>query len=172
MKGKLMMFLFLSVILSMTQGCLTKSPKLRIVEMSEAPLTCRRVLAMGPGSASEGQLVQVLDRAWRMGENDCWQNLMAALLKSDREIPVPHLARAVHRFNKNRTRDLFSKATFRYLEGFVLNRHDYGVPQKHLLQAYAGFEIRRAGSKDDPALKQARLLCSRLDPDLYEKMFL
>ncbi len=134
--------------------------------------TCEEVVARGIGGYSDRELKSILDDA---AENErweaCWLPVMEACLDERREIPQAHLSRAVHMFNKRRFEARFHQAVYRHLSNAARGEARYGEEDRVLLKSYCSFVIQEAETKRDERLAQAELLCRRLDPELYTRLF-
>ncbi len=132
---------------------------------------CSDALAGSLADMTDNEIAVMLDEASADRNKECWIPLMEKLLAGQREIPHRHLVEAVKTFNKQRYADTFHRAVYRYLANLAQGKADYGPADRDLLEAYAGHTIRQATSAKDRNLRQAQLLCQRLDRDLYTKLF-
>lgn len=166
--GLILIFSFLFIL----QGCIGSQPTVELLETPKEPLTCRQILSMASEEVPDDDFILALERS-KSGEQfeSCWKPLMEKSLGENRAVPMNHLARAVHTFNKNETKGVFSEAVYQYLKGVLNGKRTYRAAQQKLMVEYLRFAIKEARSKHDSQLEKARLVCSRLDPDLYEKFF-
>ena len=154
-------------------GCTTgKRQAVTLIGDDPAPLTCRQALSMEIRQIPEDDLVRLLANTYHGGAaQTCWQPLMAKALEGDRSLPERQLVRGLKAFNRNETRDLFVRAAYQYFSLIARGDGTYGEPQKQLMTRYLSLVIREADSRTDPELKQAMLVCERLDPGMYHKFF-
>ena len=164
--------LFLAVLLFMTQGCLGKKETVKLMSAPENRVSCNQALSMGLDGISNNDLGVILDRELLENDQSCWKQLVLKSLDQDRNIPMLHIARAVHAFNTNKSENEFSLATHMYFLEIVRGGRAYQKQDQDLMKAYMSFEIKRAKTKNDNRLKRAKLICKRLDNDLYRKFFL
>ncbi len=154
------------------QGCIAKKETVTFLPEIEEPIACSEMLSMDVGSIPSDDFGRALNRSHSGAEFDrCWKPLMERALKAGRHIPIKHLARAVHVFNRNDSQDQFSLAVYMYFKEIIKGNGVYKEVDKKLLEGYLRFIINNAKSKQDEKLKKARLICSRLDSELYGKFF-
>ena len=164
--------LLLVVLLLLNQGCLGQQSTVKLMSEQDVPIICSQVQGMDLNTISDQDLIFVLDNTWYENENACWQAVVKKALEQDRQIPMMHLARAIHAFNSNTNKKWFSKAAYQYFTGIVQGKASYQDKDKNLMKAWMGFEIQEAQSKYDDRLTQAKRVCQRLDYDLYRRLFL
>jgi len=164
--------LFLVALLFFAQGCLGKKETVQLMPAPEKPVSCSQALAMGPDKISNKDLGLILDRALIENDKSCWKSLVKKSLDQDLYIPMRHLAKAIHAFNANESEDEFSLAIHRYFLEITRGKRAYQKKDQSLMKAYVSFEIKRAKTKNDDRLKKAKLVCKRLDNELYRKFFL
>ena len=129
-------------------------------------------MSEGIGGFSDNELAELLDKALEEGRVDeCWMPLMREALSAKRDIPHRHLAKAVKVFNRRRHETLFHIAVYRYLADLAGGRGEYRAQDRRLLETYSSYLINNAGSSSDENLRQAMLLCRKLDRDLYAQLF-
>ena len=139
--------------------------------VSPAP-TCEEALVNGLNKLSDDELAMLLDDSLAESrKSECWIPIMEACLSEHRAVPHRHLAEAVDVFNKRRYEPLFHKAVYRYLSDVAKGNAAYGPADRLLLETYCSFLINSAGSADDQNLRQAQMLCRRLDRNLYVRFF-
>jgi hypothetical protein len=161
------MFLFFTA-----QGCVAKKETITLMPGIKEPVACSDMLLMNTGSIPYNNFILALDNSYSgYGFDTCWKPLMKKALKDGRNIPAKHLARAVHVFNRNDSKDEFSAAVYLYFKAIINGNDSYGDKERKLLAQYLSFTINNAGSKQDERLEKAKLVCSRLDPELYGKYF-
>lgn len=169
---KLKGFFGVLVVLLALQGCVGSKTTVEMMPAPESAPVCSEILTGGLEGVSDHDLAQALDSASGGMEMDrCWKPVMKRALMQNREIPMRHLAKAVHVFNRNGTREYFSAAVYQYLRGVVNGKGVYRAAEQHLLEEYLRFSIKNARTRHDPALEKARLVCSRLDPQMYDRFF-
>lgn len=160
-------FIFLT-----TQGCMGSKKTVELLPVDE-PLTCGEMLSMEPSDIPDHDFNHALNTTFTgPAFQTCWKPLMKQALGSGRKIPKYQLARAIHIFNRNDSKHLFSAAVFLYFREILDDNGMYGERERKLMVAYLSFAIQNANSKKDQNLETARLICSRLDPELYNKYFL
>ncbi len=125
----------------------------------------------GVHGISDHEIALLLDQAQGNGLTDYWIAVMERCLNEDKNIPHEHLAKAVHVFNKRQYQDLFNKAVLRYFSNLANGEGSYRSEDQLLLETFCSYLINNAATRQDQNLKQASLLCHRLDPDLYGKLF-
>ena len=135
-------------------------------------LSCADALNMDTRQIPDDEFFRILNNS-QTGDwlDTCWKPLMVKALSEDRDIPMKHLGRAVHRFNTQETKEAFYMASFQYFSKIVKGEGEYGSPQKQLLTQYLHLAIRDARHKNDINLKKAMLVSARLDPDVYDRFF-
>lgn len=171
-KNKIRLVLIFLVLLVIGQGCLGQQQTVELIETPVEPITCSKVRVDGLDSVSNNQLVQTLDRALYENDFTCWKSIIKTALIEGRDLPLNHLAKAVHAFNTNQTKDIFSIATHQYFLQIVKGNAQYQNKDRNLLKAWISFEIRQAKTQNDANLKKAKRVCQRLDRPLYNKFFL
>ena len=164
--------LFLVMLLFIAQGCLGTNQTVKLMEGPEQVVSCSQAQAMDLNEIAYDDLVMVLEKAGFDNELTCWKQLMKKSLIQDRSLPLNHLAKAVHVFNANESENEFSLATHAYFFKIARDNGIYREKDQRLMKAYVSFEIKRAKTKNDDRLKKAKLVCKRLDNDLYRKFFL
>ena len=164
--------LLLGVLLFFAQGCLGKKERVELMPQIEEPVACSDMLLMDADSMPYNDLILALDNSVAgSGFYDCWKPLMKKALNNGRHIPIGHLARAVHVFNRNDSKNEFSLAAYLYFKEIINGNGSYRDKEKELLVQYLSFTINNARSQQDKNLEKAKLVCSRLDPELYGKFF-
>lgn len=154
------------------QGCLAKKETVKLLPAIEEPIACSEMLHMDTAAIPADDFALALNRSYSgIGFDDCWKPLMEKALKDGRQIPINHLAKAIHVFNRNDSRDQFSLAVYIYFKEIIKGNRVYKDTDKKLLAEYLSFIINNAKSRQDEELEKARLICSRLDPELYGKFF-
>jgi hypothetical protein len=164
--------LFLVVLLFATQGCLGKKETVQLMQAPEKPVTCSQALDMGADELSDQNLGLIMDQALAESDKSCWKSLVKKTLEQDLYIPMRHLAKAIHAFNANESENEFSLSIHRYFLEIARGKGNYQEKDQNLMKAYLSFEIKRANTKNDNRLKKAKLMCKRLDNELYRKFFL
>ena len=160
------------IIMGSLAGCSAKKESVPLMAESREELTCTRALNMDTRQIPDDEFFRILDNSQKGDWLDtCWKPLMVKALSEDRDIPIKHLGRAVHRFNTQETKDAFYMAAFQYFSKIVRGEGEYGSPQKQLLTQYLHLAIRDAGHKNDLNLKKAMLVSARLDPEIYDRFF-
>ena len=102
----------------------------------------------------------------------CWMPLMKRCLNERITIPRQHLIMGIKKFNQSRHEKFFHLSVYRYFKYSFENNALYNQSiDRPFLDAYCKYAIRRASSKKDHVLMQAQLICQRVDPWLYEKLF-
>ena len=133
---------------------------------------CTEALAGGFTDLSDNALSDLLDQAALDTRPEaCWIPLMKKALDENRDISRTHLLRAVKVFNKKQHEDYFHKAVYRYLADIAKTSGRYRVEDRRLLENYCSYLIQSAATRADDHLGHAKLLCKRLDPELYAKFF-
>ncbi len=171
LKRLLSLFVISLILISAAVGCTGTKKSVEIMAPPPEPLTCSQVLADGVENYSSGQIAEVLDQAWLNTNEACWRKVVRASLEKGQDLPMHHLARAVHLFNHRRTETVFAKAVHAYFMGMVDGKAMYKEADQRLMKAWMGYEIRNARSKNDPGLVSAKQVCRRLDASLYERLF-
>ena len=133
--------------------------------------TCEEALAGELSSMSDDQVVTLLDEIMEEQPQECWVPIMQQLLTDKREIPHHHLVEAVKQFNKQRYAENFNQAVYRYLADLANGVDIYDQDDRALLESYTSYTIRTAASSRDPNVRQAQLLCRKLDNELHAKLF-
>jgi len=134
--------------------------------------TCAEAVGSGIRNTSDNDLTALLDESQGEDRRDsCWVPLVKLGLDDKRDIPRAHLAKAIKVFNKREHEAYFHKAVYRYFADLSKNRSGFRPEDRRLLQAYSSYLINSVRSQEDPNLKQAKLLCKRLDRNLYAKLF-
>ncbi|MCP3872064.1 MAG: hypothetical protein GY699_02775 [Desulfobacteraceae bacterium] len=171
-KRYLSSILFLGLIVVITQGCLGKNETVELMPGPGTPVDCEEMLLMSTRSIPDDDFSQALDRSYYgTGFGTCWKPLMRSALKENRRIPKRHLAKAIHVFNRNDSKAEFSSAVDMYFKEIINGNGSYQKNEKKLMVQYLSFVINDAQSKRDKRLAKAKIVCSRLDPDLYSKVF-
>ena len=135
-------------------------------------LTCAEAVGSSIHNISDNELAALLDESQGEDRRDsCWVPLVKLGLDDKRDIPRAHLVTAVKVFNQREHEAYFHKAVYRYFADLSKNRSGFRPEDRRLLQAYSSYLINSAHSQEDPNLKQAKLLCKRLDRNLYAKLF-
>ncbi|MCG8683753.1 MAG: hypothetical protein MI892_02690 [Desulfobacterales bacterium] len=165
--GLLAPFLILSL-----SGCSGKGQTVQLLPETREPITCEQALTMDTRQIPDDDFYHILDNS-QSGDwlDTCWKPLVIKALEESRDIPMTHLSRAIHRFNRRDTIHAFNLAAFQYFSRIAKGEETYGDPQKALLSQYLHLAIREADHKNDANLKKAMLVASRLDPDMYNKFF-
>lgn len=164
--------LFLGLLLFIAQGCMGKKQTVKLMPPIKDPLSCKEILLMDAASVPYNDFILALDNSVSGSLiYECWKPLMKKALKDGRQIPVNHLAKAVHVFNRNDSKDEFSLAVYLYFKEIINGKESYRDKDKNLMKQYLSFTINNAQSKHDKNLEKAKLVCSRLDPELYGKFF-
>ena len=164
--------LFLVALLFIAQGCLGKKETVQLIPAPENPVTCSQALSKGIDEISNADLALIMDQAFNEEDLSCWKRLVKTALEQDSYIPMRHLAKAVHAFNANESENEFSLSIHRYFLEITRGKGTYQGKDQNLMKAYVSFEIKRSQTKNDDRLKKAKLVCKRLDNDLYRKFFL
>jgi len=93
------------------QGCVAKKETITLMPGIKEPMACSDMLLMDTGPIPYNDFVLALDSSYSgYGFDTCWKPLMKKAFKEGRVIPTKHLARAVHVFNRNDSKDEFSAA--------------------------------------------------------------
>lgn len=133
---------------------------------------CSEAAAGDLSDLTDSELIGLLDGAVDgSGLDDCWIPLMQASLDENREIPQAHLVKAVKTFNKRQYEPYFHKALYRYFKAITDNPGVYRPEDRKLLETYCSYLINSAESSRDRNLRQAKLLCRKLDGNLYARLF-
>ena len=144
------------------------------VVVSPPPLTCSDLLQSSFSMAGDEEIKTILDEAKDKDQMECWVPLVKKCLDKKRDIPHRHVTYAVKTFNKKKDELYFHKAVLRYFLDMIRAgtkikyRPDIDRP---FLKAYCHYAITRATTQQDPILLQAKDICRRLDPYLYEHFF-
>jgi hypothetical protein len=153
-------------------GCVSQKNAVPLLEPVPVFVECDQALAMDLQGVSDDNLYALLNHAWDRGPMvECWEKMMASALKQGRAVPGSHLANAVHVFNRHETRELFHLAAFAYFTRLVKGQGVYAGAQQQLLARYMSVTISQAESREDPDLTRAMVVCSRLDPAMYQRFF-
>ncbi len=154
-------------------GCTTgKRQSVELMPEAREAVTCDIALNMDTRQIPDDDLHHILTNSQKGDWLDsCWKPLMVKALNEDRDIPMTHLSRAIHRFNTQETKQAFNQAAFQYFSKIVKGEGEYGDVQQQLLTQYLHLAIRDAQHKNDLNLKKAMLVSSRLDPEIYDKFF-
>jgi len=168
-KNKTVGLLTLSLLfMMMSAGCMFNR---NAVVVGTGP-TCEEALTSGLQGFSDDELARFLDNSIAEDRKSaCWIPVMETCLKENREIPHQHLAEAVRTFNKQRYKDLFHRAVYRYLVDIAKGKAPYRPEDRLLLENYCSVLINSAHSTHDKNLGQAQVLCRKLDAGLYHKFF-
>ncbi len=158
--------------LGLSIGCTQSLARVPMNSHHRQVLTCEDVQTSGVHGISDREIALLLDQALESDSlTDCWIPVMERCLNEDKNIPHEHLAKAIHVFNKRQYHDLFNKAVLRYFSNLASGEGPYRSEDQLLLETFCGYLINNAATRQDQNLKQASLLCHRLDPDLYGKLF-
>lgn len=134
--------------------------------------TCSEVPTKGIHHFSDNEWVRLLNRSENDESlNDCWIPLMRAGLDVNRNIPGHHLKKAIKVFNQRRYDTYFHKAIYRYYAGLINRPDRYDGDNRVLLESYCSYLINTAKSSRDEHLVHAKLICRKLDDNLYAKLF-
>ena len=134
--------------------------------------TCSEAASKGIHHLSNNELVRLLNRS----ENDeslsgCWIPLMKAGLDANRDLPGHHLKKAIKVFNQRRYETYFHKAIYRYYADLINRPDRYDENNRALLESYFSYLINTAESSRDEHLVHAKLICRKLDGNLYARLF-
>jgi hypothetical protein len=158
-------FLTLMPAVAGLSGCATQSA-------APTPLTCDEVMISGLADVSDEALAELLDDSLlNQPREKCWRPIIRQAIEDKRTIPPAHLAEAVKEFNRKADAQIFHTAVCRYLLAVTEGLIPYGEPQRMLLETYLTHTIGSARSSTDPHLKDIRVICMRLDPRLYARLF-
>jgi hypothetical protein len=136
------------------------------------PLSCDEMIGRGLAGVSDDALEEMLDEALtNRTRESCWRPVIRQALEDKRTIPPAHLAEAVKEFNRTADAHIFHTAVCRYLLAVTEGLIPYGESQRRLLETYIAHTIGRAQRSTDPHLEDVRLICMRLDPRLYARLF-
>lgn len=116
-------------------------------------------------------VARLLDKSAGPEDAECWWGLVECSLRQSRNIPRNHLIRSIREFNQQKHEELFHLAVSRYLTDIALGQGVYRKEERALLQAYVSFLINRSDSSSNSDLRNAQLLCRRLDTELYRRFF-
>lgn len=159
------------ICLSLT-SCVNSGPKVELMKGPEAQITCDQAQNMDTRQIPEDDFYMILDQAAAGHRFEaCWKDTMARSLEQGRNIPVKHLALAVHEFNRRQTQDVFFLVAYQYFTKIIQGQERYGHNQKALLNQYVSLAITKADNKQEMNLKKAMLVCERLDQEMYNKLF-
>jgi len=156
-----------AAVLLLVSGCAGKKQSAATMQ---GP-TCEEALTGELSTMTDSQVAALLDEAIEAQPQECWLPVMQELLEEKNEIPHQHLAEAVKRFNRQRYAEYFHLAVYRYLTDLAKGVDTYEPDDRVLLESYASYTIRTASSTNDPNIRQAQLLCRKLDTDLYARLF-
>lgn len=160
------------VMFVLIQGCVAKKETVELMPLEDDPVTCNEMLSMDQPSVSHHDMILALDNSLSGSTFDtCWKPLMRMAVEQQWDIPLRHLGKAVHVFNRNDSKEVFFSSVYLYLKGVLNGKGQYRVKEKRLLAEYLSVTIAGAQSRQDRQLEKAKLICSRLDPKLYEKFF-
>ena len=149
-------------------GCVTQKKATVVL----AKPTCEEALSGRLRILSDSEVGDLLDKALREDRIDgCWIPLMEISLTENRGIPRKHLVKAVKVFNKHSYEALFHMAVHRYFADIAKGASRYREEDRKLLGAYCSYLINSVVSAEDQNLKQAKLLCRKIDRDLYARLF-
>jgi len=102
----------------------------------------------------------------------CWKPLIKRCFDEGKDVNRDHVILAVKKFNLKKQENYFHKAVYRYFYDIMERKVQYKNDiDKQFLEAYCRYAIKRASSKNDNVLMQAKLICQRVDPWLYNKIF-
>lgn len=137
------------------------------------PLRCIDALADSYGGVSDSEIANFLDESFNNGTRQtCWEPLIKKSLDERRDIPHEHVKLAVKHFNQLQHKDYFHKAVYRYFRDIIDQNATYRQDQdRAFLEEYCRYAIKRATTKSDKILIQARLLCEQVDPWLFNRIF-
>ena len=153
-------------------GCTQSRARLPVNSHHRQVFTCEDVQTSGVHGISDQEIALLLDQALESDKlMDCWIPLMERCLNEDKDIPHEHLAKAIHVLNKRQYHDLFNEAVLRYFSNLANGEGSYRSEDQLLLETFCSYLINNAATRQNQNLKQASLLCHRLDPDLYGKLF-
>ncbi|MDA3789749.1 MAG: hypothetical protein PF503_14795 [Desulfobacula sp.] len=171
-KQRIRLIIVCMVLFFIAQGCVAKKDIVELMPEIKEPVACRDMLFMDTASIPDDDFMYVLDHSYENSEfHECWKPLMKKAIQEGRGIPMKHLARAVHVFNRNDSKDEFSLVVYLYFKEIINGNGSYRGKDKKLLAEYLSFTISNSQSKQDKSLEKAKLVCSRLDPGLYGKFF-
>lgn len=169
-KAIIIIILFL---LAATVGCVGKKKTVKIIPAPEVPKECSQILVMSLFDIPDDSFHSALDKGYQTNDLEyCWKPLIKKAIKAKKPIPMRHLSKAVHIFNRNDSKSHFSDVVYLFFKGIINGDRAYGKIEKKLLAEYLSFSIQNAGSRQDPDLEKAKLICAKLDPELYGKFFL
>lgn len=152
--------LYMALVIS---GCTSAQPQL-------ARMTCLEAKQDNYTTVTDLHLNRLLDESVNDADlYECWQPAIKAALQQDRRIEKRHLIKAVERFNQRCEEVDFHRAVSQYFA--LITPHEYRGEDRQLLAAYARFLINQATRSTDVHLKEVKLLCARLDDELYNKFF-
>ena len=104
-------------------GCTGKGQTVQLMPEAEAPMTCSEALETDTHGIPDDQFFHILNRSeggdWLA---TCWTPLVTKALEEGREIPMSHLTRAIHRFNRRETKQAFNLAAFQYFSRMAKGR--------------------------------------------------
>jgi hypothetical protein len=138
----------------------------------DTAVTCSEALRYGLQNYPDTEIEMFLDKAEANGDMEgCWIPVITRSLDENRDIPKRHLVTAVKVFNKRRYEAVFHKAIYRYFAALSKQPDTYGSVERQILEDYCSYLINRAASRRNENLNNAKLLCKRLDRDLYTRLF-
>jgi hypothetical protein len=132
---------------------------------------CEDALTGELSTMADAQVATLLDETIEEQPQECWVPIIQQLLTDKRNIPLKHLTEAINEFNKQRYAEYFHQAVYRYLAALAKGDVMYDQNDRILLESYASYTIRTATSSKDSNMRQAQLLCRKLDNELYAKLF-
>jgi len=155
-------------LMSAGSGCVG-TKRMAVVDTA---VTCSEALRYGLQNYSDSEVEIFLDEGEANGDMDgCWIPVITHSLDENRDIPKRHLVQAVKVFNKRRYEDVFHKAMYRYFAALSKQPNTYGPVDRQVLEEYCSYLINRVASSRNENLNNAKLLCKRLDRDLYARLF-
>lgn len=154
-----------------TSGIVGCTYSKRVAILLPEPI-CSEAASKGIHHLSDNELVKLLNRS----ENDeslngCWIPLIKAGLDANRDLPGHHLKKAIKVFNQRRYEIYFHKAIYRYYAGLINKPARFDDNNRALLESYCSYLINTAESSRDEHLVQAKLICRKLDGNLYARLF-
>lgn len=142
-------------------------------KMVKPPLQCIDAVTYSFGMVSDSEIASLLDESFNKGTKEtCWEPLIKKSLDERRDISHDHVKLAVKHFNQFQHEDYFHKAVYRYFRDIIEQDATYREDaDRAFLEEYCRYAIKRALTKSDKILIQARLLCEQVDPWLYKRIF-
>jgi hypothetical protein len=139
-------------------------------------LGCDELLAGVTEDPTEENIGQVLDRAAKEGQIEtCFIPAVKKCLDMGWDIPHENVKQALKIFNKAQHREYFNKVFVRYYNAMIFKDGvkdiQYRDADRDFLIAYIRAGLKDCTSRDCYQLMSARQICSRLDPELYDKFF-